>query len=90
MPLSPYLTVVICSLSLVESCMKHYLHLFLYMAARDLGLRLYRWDRRMDRLLNDWIRELCGVKNSLDERIDEDVLRWFGHVEKMKSERIAK
>ena len=44
----------------------------------------------MDRLLNDWIRELCGVKNSLDERIDENVLRWFGHVEKMKSERIAK
>ena len=26
----------------------------------------------------------------VDERIDEGVLQWFGHVEKMESDRIAK
>ena len=26
----------------------------------------------------------------LDERIDEGILRWFGHVERMESDRIAK
>ena len=45
--------------------------------------------RRMDRVLNTQIRELCGVKKSLDERIDEGVLRWFGHVERMGRDRIA-
>ena len=39
--------------------------------------------RRMDRVLNAWIRELCGVKKGLDERIDEGVLRWFGNVKKI-------
>ena len=26
----------------------------------------------------------------VDKRIDEDVLRWFGHVERMENDRIAK
>ena len=30
------------------------------------------------------------MKKGLDERIDEGVLRWFGHVERMESVRIAK
>ena len=30
------------------------------------------------------------MRNGLDERIDEDVLRWFGHVERMEKDRIAK
>ena len=38
--------------------------------------------RRMDRVPNTWIRELCGVKKGLDKRIDEGMLQWFGHVEK--------
>ena len=46
--------------------------------------------RRVDRVLNAWIRELCRVKKGLDERIDESVLRWFGHVERMERDRIAK
>ena len=45
--------------------------------------------RRMDRVPNPQIRELCGVKKGLDERIAEGVLRWFGHVE-MERDRIAK
>ena len=46
--------------------------------------------RRMDRISNARIRELCGVRKGLDERIDESVLRWFGHVERMERDRIAK
>ena len=38
----------------------------------------------MDRVPNGWIKELCGMKKDLDERIDEGVLLWFGHVERMK------
>ena len=40
--------------------------------------------RRMDRVPNARIRELCGVK------IDEGVLRWFGYVERIERDRIAK
>ena len=45
--------------------------------------------KRMDRIPNAWIRELCGVKG-LDERIDEGILRWFSHEERMERDRIAK
>ena len=34
--------------------------------------------------------ELCGMRNGLDERIDEGVQRWFCHVERMERDRIAK
>ena len=43
--------------------------------------------RRMDRDPNAWIRELYGVRKGLDEKVDEGILRWFGHVER---DRIAK
>ena len=46
--------------------------------------------RKMDRILNAWIRELCAVKKDLDERIDKGVLQWFGHVERMERDRITK
>ena len=46
--------------------------------------------RRMDRVPNARIRELCGVTKGMDRRIDEGILRWFGHVEKMENDRIAK
>ena len=44
----------------------------------------------MDRVPNALIRELCGVTKGVDERFDEVVLWWFGHVERMEKERIAK
>ena len=44
---------------------------------------------RMDRVQNSRIRELCGVKKRVGEIIDEGVLRWFGHVERMENEKIA-
>ena len=43
--------------------------------------------RRMDTVLNERMRELCGVRKGRDERIDESVLRWFAHEER---DRIAK
>ena len=46
--------------------------------------------RRMDKASNAGIRQLCGMTKGLDEKIDEGVLRWFGHVERMKNDRIDK
>ena len=37
--------------------------------------------RRMDRVPNAGIMKLCGMKKGLDE----DMLRWFGHVDRMES-----
>ena len=45
--------------------------------------------RRMDKIPNARIRQLGGVTKGVDEKIDEDVLRWFGHVERMENARIA-
>ena len=36
------------------------------------------------------IRELYGVRKGLDERNVESILRWFGRVERMETDRIAK
>ena len=38
----------------------------------------------MDKVPNARIRELYEVKKKVDERIDEGILRWFGHVERME------
>ena len=46
--------------------------------------------RRMDRFPNAQIKELCGVMNGVDKRIDEGVLWWFSQVERMKNDRFAK
>ena len=45
--------------------------------------------RRMDKVPNKRIRRLCGVTKGMDKNIDEGVLRWFGHLEKMENDRIA-
>ena len=46
--------------------------------------------RRMDKFQNAWIRQLCGVTKSVDEKIIDGVLRWFGHMERMNNYTIAK
>ena len=46
--------------------------------------------RRMDIVPNTRVRELCGVTKGVGERIDVGVLRWFGHLERMENDRIAK
>ena len=110
----------ICRLSLLESCMKHCLYLFICIAVRHETLlvpvymyssetmlwkekersrvRAVQMDnirgllgiRRMYRVPNAEIRELCRVKKGLDEWIDEGALRWFGHEERMRRDRIGK
>ena len=45
---------------------------------------------RMDRVPNERIRDLCRGTIKVDERIDEVVLRWLGHVERRENDRIAK
>ena len=42
--------------------------------------------RRMDRVLNIQIRQLCRVTKGVDERINEGVLQWFGHLERMEND----
>ena len=49
-----------------------------------LGIRI------IDKIPNAGIRELCGVMKGVDERIEEGVLRWFVHVERMENDRISK
>ena len=44
----------------------------------------------MDRVPNVWIREFYKVMKEVDERIDESVLKWFGQIEIMGNDRIAK
>ena len=72
--------------------------MFLCMAVRQcygkrrrdqVELGLYRWTTPEDcQVLGGWIDPECtdkGVVQS-EERIDEGVLRWFGHVERMPRE----
>ena len=44
----------------------------------------------MDKAPNARIRKLSGVTKGVDEKIDEGVLRWLGHVERVENDRIAK
>ena len=46
--------------------------------------------RRMDRVQNARIKELCGVRKGLAERIDKGTLRWFGQEGRMEMDRNAK
>ena len=46
--------------------------------------------RRMDKVPKARIRELYRVMKEVEERIDENVLWWFSHVERMMNDRIAK
>ena len=42
--------------------------------------------RRMDKVPNARIRQLCGGTKGVDENIDEVVLRWLGHVERREND----
>ena len=54
------------------------------------NLRGLLGSRRMDRVPNARVREFCRVRKGLNERIDEGVLWWFSHVERMERDGIAK
>ena len=36
------------------------------------------------------IRRMCGKNVSVSQRMDQGVLKWFGHVERMENERLVK
>jgi hypothetical protein len=46
--------------------------------------------RRIDKMRNEHIRELCGVKKGVNEKINENILRWFGHMERMNRSWLVK
>ena len=46
--------------------------------------------RRINKVPYAGIRKLCRVKKGVDEKIDEVVIRWLFHVERMEKSRIAK
>ena len=45
---------------------------------------------RLDRIRNEEVRERTGMRKELADRVDMNVLRWFGHVERMDNERLTK
>ena len=45
---------------------------------------------RLDRVRNEVVRTRTGVRRELAARVDMNVLRWFGHVERMDNERLLK
>ena len=59
-------------------------------AAQMNNLRGLLGIRRMNKVSNTRIRNLCRVTKWVDERIDEGVLRWFGHVTKMENDMFDK
>ena len=45
---------------------------------------------RMDRVGNEEVRRRAGIERELVSRADKRVLRWFGHVERMDENRMAR
>ena len=45
---------------------------------------------RLDRVRNEVLRARTGVRRELAARVDMNVLRWFGHVDRMDNERLLK
>ena len=47
------------------------------MAVEMNNLRGLLGIRKMDKVLNTRIRQFCGVTKCVNEKIDEDILRWL-------------
>ena len=45
---------------------------------------------RMDRVRNEEVRRRAGIERELASRVDQRVLRWFRHVERMDEYRMAR
>ena len=45
---------------------------------------------RLDRIRNEVVRARTGVRRELAARVDVNVLRWFGHVERMDNKQLLK
>ena len=44
----------------------------------------------MDRIRNEEVRRRAGIGMELASRVDQRVLRWFGHVERMDESRLSR
>ena len=44
----------------------------------------------LDRVRNEVVRARTGVRREMAARVDMNVLRWFGHVERMDNEQLLK
>ena len=65
--------------------MRHRLNVFEMRCLRSMcGVTI------MDRERNEHIRRRVGMVHELTARVDESVLRWFGHMERMDDERLVK
>jgi hypothetical protein len=42
-----------------------------------------------DRVRNEVIREECGVKEDVVTKIEKNMMRWFGHAERMDKRRLS-
>ena len=51
-------------------------------------LRRIRGISRRDKIRNNSIREMVGIKKNILETLEERRLRWYGHVRRMQRERI--
>ena len=45
---------------------------------------------RMDRAKNEEVRRRAGIGRELASRVDQRVLKWFGHLERMDESRLAR
>ncbi len=41
-------------------------------------------------MTNDEVKQRCGLETDVIEKMRSNTLRWFGHVERMESERLTK
>ena len=44
----------------------------------------------MDRVRNEEVPRRAGIERELASRVDQRVLRWFGHEERMNENRLAR
>ena len=45
---------------------------------------------RLDRLRNEEVRRRAGVERKMSEKVDQRVLGWYGHMVRMREERLTK
>ena len=45
---------------------------------------------RMDRVRNEEVRRRAGIERELENRADQRVLRWFGHLQRMDDYRVTR
>ena len=81
----------------MSHCQFLFLHMIIWREKERSRIRDVQMDNlrgllgiiRIDKVLNAWIRQLCGVTKGVDKKMEGGVLQWFSHVERMENNRIA-